>query len=337
MKSIDDFLNGAGFKPDNITQQGVLEIINLISDYHEEGNVLFPEVLITNNLNSFETIPIRELIISERELALNEFRNAIKLCAPLAINSWIIFIEIKDARIKFGIISAEISEASPLMYSQTFNELKVANIKTAIIYLRSIGQKKVEVSGLKERLIISLPFNDINSLKLNETSQLSQCIASRCDKKLKPIIATFFEKYIDEALKTGHGNLIGIIEDSNKVIQNLKVKIKSNGGIYLIHPIDFQMLIAESTSKRSKEAAINLKAYTSVLISMLNYDGITIISNKARIIGYHILIESFILENDDLSGGSRMKAFISMQNSGLFKFCLYKSQDGGIKIWKLFE
>lgn len=333
--AIDGFLNDEGFIFDNITKHGILEIINLISDYHEEGNALFPEVLITNNLNAFETIPNRDLVIAEMDLSLNEFRNAIKLCAPLAINYWIIFIEIKkNNKIKYGVSSAEISEASPLLYSQTFGGIKVPNNETAIVYIRNIGPKKVELSGLKGRLIISLTLNGPKPIGLNETLQLSVCIASRCDEKLKDTITIFFEKYIDEALKTGHGNLVGIIEDSDEAIGNLKRGIKSYGGIYLTNPVDFQMLILESETKRNNEAAIHLKAYASVLKSMLNFDGITIISDKARLIGYHLLIESLIREGDELSGGSRIKAFLSMKNSGLFKFCFYKSQDGSVKIWK---
>jgi hypothetical protein len=332
--AIGDFLKDEGFKPDTITKQGILEIAKLISDYHEEGNALFPEVLMTNNLDAFDTIPNRDLVISEIAISLNAFRNAIRLCAPLAINSWIIFIEIKQAKLRYGMLSAEISEASPLLFSQIFGELKVKNKDTALAYIRNIGQKKVEVSGLKKRLVISLTAEEQNAIGVNETLQLSACIASGCDEKLKIIITTFFEKTMEEALKISHGNLVGIIEDSDKALLNLKRKIKSKGGIYLIYPVDFQLLISESATKQNAEAAINLKAYASVLKSMVNYDGITIISNKARIIGYHLLIESFLQEGDELTGGARLKAFLSMQNAGLFKFCFYKSQDGNIKIWQ---
>jgi hypothetical protein len=67
---------------------------------------------------------------------------------------------------------------------------------------------------------------------------------------------------------------------------------------------------------------------------MLNHDGITILSNKGKVIGYHILIGDFLNPGDKVEGGARSKAFKSMENCGLFNFCFYKSQDGNIKIWQ---
>ena len=103
IESIGSFLYKEGFAVDDITQLGILEIINLISDYHEEGNALFPEILVTNSLDFFKTIPNKEIIIQESDLSISEFKNAIKLCAPLATNSWIIFIEVQNNKIKYGI------------------------------------------------------------------------------------------------------------------------------------------------------------------------------------------------------------------------------------------
>ncbi|WP_276135063.1 hypothetical protein [Polluticoccus soli] len=334
LASIGDFLWEEGFKKDDITKRGILEVINLISDYHEEGTALYPEVLVTNNLDFFETIPNKDVVIQEGALTIEEFRSAVKLCAPLAINSWIIFIEVKGNRIKYGITSAEMTETSPSIYHQTVGELRVEYKDTTIAYIRNIGQKTVELAGLKNRLVVSLTLDEPKPLTMNEISELCQSIAAGCEQKLRVNVKTFFEKLIDETLKIGHGNLIGIVEDDDKKIDNLKAEIKGNGGIYLAKPIDFQSLIEDSEINKNSESSINLKAFASVIKSMLNHDGITIISTKARLIGYHILIDSYVNKGDVLVGGARSKAFVSMQNCGHFKFCFYKSQDGNIKIWK---
>jgi hypothetical protein len=62
LDSIGSFLHKEGFTPDDVTQDGILEVINLISDYHEEGNSLYPEVILTNDLDFFKTIPNKESI-----------------------------------------------------------------------------------------------------------------------------------------------------------------------------------------------------------------------------------------------------------------------------------
>ncbi|MEO5644301.1 MAG: hypothetical protein ABIQ40_17490 [Bacteroidia bacterium] len=79
LDSIGTFLWKEGFAKDEVTQHGILEIINQISDYHEEGVVLFPEIIVTNNFDFFKSIPNKEIIIQpEAPLTINEFKNAIK-------------------------------------------------------------------------------------------------------------------------------------------------------------------------------------------------------------------------------------------------------------------
>jgi hypothetical protein len=246
IESIGNFLYEEGFAKDDITKLGILEIINLISDYHEEGNALFPEILVTNSLDFFKTIPNKEIIIQEAELSISEFKNALKLCAPLATNSWIICIEVKGNRIKYGITSAEMSETSPSIYNQTVGQLKVEDYQgITIAYIRNIGQKTVELAGLKNKLIVSLTLDEPKELSQNEIQILCESIASNCEEKLRVNIKTFFEKVIDEALKNGHGNLIGIVEDNEESLIALKSKITGNEGIYLSTPIDFEALITD--------------------------------------------------------------------------------------------
>ncbi|NQX52267.1 hypothetical protein HQN86_01440 [Pedobacter panaciterrae] len=332
--SIGDFLYFEKFQTDPIVKEGILALINLISDYHEEGHALFPEVLITNDLEFFKSIPNKEILINEAELSVDEFKDVVKLCAPLAINNWIIFIEIKDKKLKYGLVSAEMSDTSPSLYNQTVGALKEEIPNTTIAYIKSLGQKTVELAGLSRRLIISLNLEDPKGYSQNEVHQLSSMITEKCDEHYRVNINTFFEKIIDEALKAGHGNLIGIVEDQEDVIMALKEKLNVNGGVYLPMPIDFEELIVYSEQNKDNESSINLRAHSSILKAMLNHDGITIITNKGRVIGYHLLIDPYVNEGDVLRGGTRSKAYLSMQNCKFFKCCFYKSQDGNIKIWK---
>lgn len=334
LSSVGNFLYEEGFKKDSITKEGLLEILDLISDYHEEGNKLFPEVLVTNSLDFFKTIPNKELIIFTGALRVMEFKAAIKLCAPLAVNSWIIFIEVKDDTIKYGLISAEMTETSPSIYDQTVGKLRVEYPEATIAFIKNLGQKTVELCGLKNRLIVSLNLEKPKEFSYNEIEELCKITSEKCDDQIKVNTETFFQKIIDESLKQGHGNLIGIIDDDNEHIENIKSTLKVNGGIYLPNPIDFGELIKESELTKNSESSINLKAHASILRGMLNHDGITIITNAGRVIGYHQLIDSYINEGDDLNGGARSKAFISMQNCNHFICCFYKSQDGNLKIWK---
>ena len=335
LESIGSFLYKEGFQPNEITPLGILEIINLISDYHEEGVPLFPEVMVTNSMDFFKTLPNKEIVIAEGELIIDEFRKSIKLCAPLAIDSWIIFIEIKNNRIKYGLVSAEMTETSLSIYNQTVGELKIEYDNTTIAYIRNIGQKTVELSGLKNKLTVSLTLDAPSETTNNEISTLSKAIAEKCDENFKDKISTFFEKILTIALRIGHGNLVGVVDSTEEALT--KLSNSEQNGTYLSVPINFEQLIIEAETDKSNETSINLKSYSSILKAMLNHDGITIFTNKGKLIAYHVLINSYEKEKQVLTGGARTKAFASMQNCELFLACFYKSQDGNMKIWNNHE
>jgi hypothetical protein len=329
-RAIGNFLFGEGITGDDNIKLGILEIINLISDYHEEGIALYPEILITTNLEALQSIPNKQLIIKDTELSVAAFKKAIKLCAPLATNSWTILVEVKDNRIKYGIINCELSETTPSLYNQMFGATKIDLQKDKVIYIRNIGQKTVELSGLKDTVNVSLTLDHPRTTSSNEILELSLAATSSCDPVLKNKIQTFFEKTITEGLRIGHGNLVAIVKDDISCIE--KLKIAQPDGEYLSVPIDFQSLITEVENINNTESTTHLKNYSSLFKAMLNHDGITVLSDTGKIIGYHIFIKNEHVAEE--SGGARSRAFSAMKNCKLFVFSFFKSQDGNIKIGK---
>jgi hypothetical protein len=333
LNSVKEFLFDENFKTNTKLEEGILNIINLISDYKEEGETLFPEVIVTNDLEIFDTISNKEIVIKETELSVNEFNNVIKLCAPLALGSWVIFIEVKGERMKYGLVDAELIETSPSIYEQTVGSLRVQSDKMTIAYIRNIGSKTVEITGLKKCLNVSLELNENKQSANNEIFEISQEITKKCEEEFQIQTTTFIDKTINQAIKQGHGNLIGVIDNSADSIAKLKVKLKD--GVYLDKPIDIADYVSYTEREKTNESSVSLKAYASVMISMLNHDGITLISDNGKIIGYHMFIESIPNKDGEQPiGGARTRAFESMINSKLFKACFYKSQDGNSKIWK---
>jgi hypothetical protein len=332
---IGGFLYAEKFRTDSVTKYGILEILNLISDYHEEGVPLFPEVIITNSLEFFKTIPNKELSIGEGPLDVQEFKKAIKLCAPLAIENWVIFIEVKENSIKYGLVSAEMAETSLSIYNQTVGELKISFDNATIAFIKNIGIKTVELCGLENKVIVSLTLDPPSHSSINEILLISQAISSNCDETYKQQITRYFEKTINAALRIGHGNLIAVVADSEEAIENLKKSEKN--ATFLPVNIDFQQLIVDTETIKNNETSINLKSFSAVLKAMINNDGITIFTNTGKLLGYHLLINLYGAEGHNTGSGTRSRAFTSMVNCNLFESCFYKSQDGNMKIWKKHE
>jgi hypothetical protein len=175
----------------------------------------------------------------------------------------------------------------------------------------------------------------LEDVKNNSNSDILSIIAKiteNCIETHKNKINTFLTKVILNALRIGHGNLIGVVNDTPEDIEKL---MSENDGIYLPEPIDFQNLIIETETEKNNETSVNLKSYSSILKAMLNHDGITIFTNTGKLIGYHLLIREHKKTGQVNNGGSRSKAYLSMQNCTFFIACFYKSQDGNMKFWKL--
>ena len=91
--------------------EGVADIVNKIADYHEEGAKLYPEVIIPHDDYSLKPLLARTEIIYKGEIRENEFSKVMKLCAPLAVGNWYIFIVLSgDKSISYGLVSVERKE-----------------------------------------------------------------------------------------------------------------------------------------------------------------------------------------------------------------------------------
>jgi len=329
LKEIGNFLFEEKFQTNTIARQGILDLINQISDYYEEGNHLYPEVLIMNKIELLKTIPSREILFYEGKLDFLEFKQAIKLCAPLAVNNWIIFIVIKGNQMKYGLTSAEISETSIPMFKQA---IEMPNSGFNIAYIRNIGKKTVELAGLKNRCIISLTLDETREVLKNEVSDLCSIILNTLTGNESGKLNTYFEKVISEAIKIGHGNLISVVDDNAGAIEKVEKILKN--GILFQNPVDLAEMIKRAEDEKTNLTSIELKSFTSLIISMINHDGITLFTNSGKILGYHFIIENKLSKQSKVVGGSRTLAFEAMKSSKLFQACFMKSQDGNIKFYK---
>jgi hypothetical protein len=329
LKEIGNFLFVENFKTNIIARQGILDLINLISDYYEEGTHLFPEVVIMNKIGLLKTIPSRAILMYDGKLNILEFKQAIKLCAPLAVNDWVIFIVINGTQMKYGLTSAEISETSIPMFKQA---IEMPNNGFKIAYIRNVGRKTVELAGLNNRCVISLTLDETKEVLKNEIFELCSVILSKSVGNDSSKFTTFFEKLISEAIKIGHGNLISVVDDSVEAIEKTSKVFKN--GVFLKEPIDLAEMIKRAENEKTNLTSIELKSFSALVISMLNHDGITLFSNNGKVLGYHFIIENTISKKAKTDGGSRTLAFESMKGSNLFQACFMKSQDGNIKFYK---
>jgi hypothetical protein len=338
LDQIGAFLFREGFENHPFTAEGIFEIINLIADYQEEGKVLFPEVIITNELDLLKTIPDYKVEIGSYTLEREAFRKIVKDCAPLCTREWVIYGEIKDGRLRYGITCAELTETTPSLYNQTVGDLKLDLTGCTVAYIHNIGKKTVELKGLRSSVVVSLSLADPEEISLNEVGSLARHICYSLDGPMQAIAKNYFEKILAEGFKGGHGNLIGVVEDKPQAIERLKAILPD--GLYLPNPIDLIEILQTFEADKSAINSVALRQHAAVIKSMCNNDGIAIFTTTGKLIGYHIIILGDFLKPEiktSITGGARSLAFYNLKHCGVFVFGFMKSQDGPVKTFSTYE
>lgn len=318
-------------------QEGLLCIISGLSDYHEEGRALYPEVIIVsdmvhlqNQFKHFRAIKIGE--ISFMNGGPKEFENILKSCAPLAIEGWTIYIELNQyaspPTIAFGLINGEKDVLNEPIMEQIFNKAKKeeafkANLK--FVYLRNIGLKTVLVKGGENEINLAFSVNTSEELPHDAVIELTKAIAKDLKGKLKKKVGSYLAKEINDAINQGHGTLIAVAKE------NISFDDNNFKGHRLENPINFNELIGKAIESSSPEDYHEIKKYAHIVKAAINNDGITIFSKTGQLLGYHFMIHKDSYEKT--ATGARSQAFEAMKESGKFSFCFYKSQDGKTKTW----
>jgi hypothetical protein len=333
--SVGGHLYKMGFPKVDGLAEALTEAADLISNYTEEGIRCYPEIVLTTDLAGLlQPITVKQVLpIAESGLSNLNLRAVLKLCAPHCSNGWLIYIEIRplENKANYGLLNAELAETAiparvalleggtnlPLLY--------LSRRSSSVVRLESPDQPPLHINlGLQK------PVTDEDY-----SGQLATEITIGFPPEAKPSAKTFITKLLSEAFREGHGNLIAVVEDSQEAISAAISALKSDGKV-LTFPIDLgdPLLRAISPEPASNgEANMLLTSRKSVVKSMLSQDGITVFTTKGRVIAFNVFVKNPTTATAVI-GGARTRAFMAMQEIGIFEACLFKSQDGNEKFWR---
>jgi len=337
-ESMELFLANCGFALREEFFHGVILMLDLLSLYKEEGKELYPEVFILHNNKSESLFKFingekREEVFSGVVITVNSFKKILKALAPLCSNGWICYFEIHaDGHLmNAGIISVAENETSVAFKDQVISILAEPSLKCPAFFIDNIGNRTLCLSGPDDhRFFISFSLSEAVNLDALESDELTASILEIINDDYSENYPAYINRFLIETFKAGHGNLIGIIEDTPEAIEAVK---SICDGTILNNPIDFYKHMRSAFEEKTVENHYNLRHYSILLGNMINFDGITIMTNNCKIIGYNLFIKPEALDPES-SGGARTRAFAAMEKSGVFICAFFKSQDGNEKIYK---
>ena len=299
----------------------LVELIVLLARYKEEGVRLSPKVYLTNDMDTLTSmLPEGEKInIGTSSSDFHGIKSALKKCASLVNEGWLIYIHDKQNKIDFGLfkgsshpISVLVDDVGLLGESKDLIVVKAFQIADECVEIRA-NNGSFHYVFLNHRKEDSPP-------PLQYMDELVCAIVEKVNAKDSESIMSFLKRLFFNALRQSHGCIIAVT--------NMKrpPKFLSNDGVMLCPPIDFAILVGELKNNKISPSCLDSKG--CLLKGMLNTDGIILFDNKSRLLGYNCFVK--VTRNDNVIGGARKRAFTALTarlGKGLCAVFM-QSQDG---------
>ena len=329
LKEVKSFLLKEGMKCE-FTQQGLIELIDLLFTYKEEGKFLFPQLYIIDDLKMFAKVlsPSKFHKIGADNKSSQTFLEAVKKCAPLTEDGWAIYILRLPSTFEYGVFRSGTN-----ILSVPISEIIISKeppLQPAILVYQTAG-KLVEVRGAKGNSIVTnfSTKNQITLSPLQVHEKFIDCIIKNVNEDYKDQARIFFRKLFLKVHQTGHGTLIAVVDYNSEDFPDIL-----KDGIRLDFKIDIIEAIAALGTESPLITNSKIEGYFTLLKGMLSSDGVTILGNDGSIRGYNIFItHKGSTTTKEKFGGSRKRTFNTLiANFDSILIAAYvQSQDGNIQ------
>lgn len=297
----------------------LVELIVLLSRYQEEGVKLIPEVYMTNDIEALTSmIPYSEKIkIDMADKSEEGIKKILKKSAPLAIDSWRIYIMEKSNELEYGLFRDSGYPLNVLLDEV----IMIEDEEFFVVKAFQAASDCVEIRSSKSNFhYIFLNHNKEGTPPPQQyIENLVEKITEEVDINFKESTNTYLHRLFLNSLGQSHGCIIAVT--------NMKKvpKFLSEDGIILVNPINFGNLVDKLIRKEIKSSYLNSNG--SLLKGMLNSDGIILFNNKGCLLGYNFFVK---FNATNLVGGARKRAYDTIKSKIGKGICavFMQSQDG---------
>jgi hypothetical protein len=315
------------------------ELVALLSAYREEERQLFPEVyllaptegdLLPALAPGAPVLKIGECRIADdaEEGARQTARAALKSCASLAIDGWVIYIQRAGLVFQYGLFR-------PATQSYSVGAAAVlANSGWPCAILRNSAHNTVEiVNSVGCRLEISLTTATPSKRSMSDQiSEFSRAACSDLAEEEQEQAAGYLTRVLIDFLRACHGALLAVTPMGAALERE-----RFPDGIIFPEPVPLlrQMLLA--VKERSADAVSSLRSHESLLRGMIVSDGVTILGTDGSIRAFRVFVHTTSDSDGERArsvGGARSRAFEALRRclGSPLTAILLRSQDGRMEV-----
>lgn len=307
----------------------LLSIFYRLVRWEEEGEKIRPDIIMTSNIGSIvKNIPDAVKIpfyIDEQSVNFNQRLKAL-MC--FCKKDWTVYINYGSDSVEYGLVRCLNSIKDSSFTTQIFTEEKIDILKTKakLVHINVLSNGAVSIKGLHgTRLSVNFSVEDKQAFKWDDTIKrfVNDCVSKlkTTQRKLNGI-KNILENIFINCFKSLSGTICLVVDKDFKDTKGI-----FSDGTWLPEPIEFGKLFLQSKSFNESK----LRSFADVFMTMLNYDGITIIDNQGRIRAYNVFIESNSKVVQHVVGGARIRAAYTLLNTSSKRIVgvYFQSHDGG--------
>lgn len=328
-KSIKKFIDEEYASFDNGMQNKLLDYFYKFLNYEEEGSKIRPTIIFSTNINYVaKVIPNVYKLVFYKDEDASKFNHRIKTLMAFCRNEWSIFINETEEYFEYGLIKAlnSIKEKSfkELVFEEETKEL-IQN-KCSLFSLEVINKSLIVLEGVKGHTTnVSFSFSEDTIANWNDviSSFVEVCVSKlKTTKRKLREIKILYENIFKKVFKNLHGTICLVVDKEYKPGNDTALA----DGTWLEQPIELSKLFLQTKSYSEAK----LIGISDLIISMLDYDGATVVDNAGRIRAYNVFVESKIKGSVKPIGGARRRAAQSLIDSKNKKFIgvYFQSHDG---------
>lgn len=329
------------------TTDAAMWLIVQLSRYQEEGVLLYPRVLICDDLSKLlpRLLGRDAKRLGEGERTTATMKLALKTCAPLARDQWIAYVQRtafgEKEGFAYGVFREETTLAGDVRDKITSGEVLTEASGSAVL-VSQVAERVVELVGGRGK---TLTFHltgvpDDQESPREAIDALAQAITADVDPADRASTASFLSATLGDALRRGHGTLIAVAAPSA-----IPSELLEDGVPLVTAPIDVADCIHSYLVDGTKEALARALAHATLIEGVLGTDGITVFEANARITQYNVFVSSGAANSGpgkkpltprELAGGARRRAFEALKrlvDQGKLKAAFFRSADGASELY----
>ncbi len=301
-----------------------------LTSYREEDLKVRPSLLITSNINAVvKNIDDCVKIPFYSDEDFNNFEERLKALLCFCGNDWLLYINYGNEIVEYGLIkcvnSIKEKPLKTLIFQEDNRVLLEGKTKLVLIDVKNTFLTVLKgIKGNRTQINFSLHNGEYVSLEGEVKNFVGDIMAKvkTTPRKLQNIKNLYTNILLNSFHKLS-GTLCLVVDKDFKDSKGV-----FSDGTWLPEPIDFGKLFLQSKSYNESK----LRAYADLFVTMLNYDGITIVDNLGRIRAYNVFIENSKKTSKNVVGGARLRAAYTMLNTSNKKIIglYFQSHEGDV-------